>query len=103
MGVAKAALESSVRYLALDLGKDNIRVNAVSAGAIMTRAGGAIQGMAELISLAAASSPLARETTQQEVGDAVAFLASDMASGISGQTIYVDCGYSSVGAPGLKP
>ncbi len=94
MGVAKAALESTVRYLAADLGKQNIRVNAISAGPIMTLAARGIGGLGEMLKIHAERAPLHRNTTQTEVGSTAAFLASDLASGITGETVYVDSGFN---------
>ncbi|NJL00808.1 MAG: enoyl-ACP reductase FabI [Spirulinaceae cyanobacterium SM2_1_0] len=97
MGVAKAALESSVRYLAAELGPQNIRVNAISAGPIRTLASSAIGGILDMIRHVEATAPLGRTVTQTEVGNAAAFLCSDLASGITGQVIYVDAGYEIMG------
>ena len=97
MGVAKAALEATVRYLASDLGRQNIRVNAISAGPIKTLAARGIGGLGELLKLHADRSPLHRNTEQAEVGGAAAFLASDLASGITGEVIHVDSGYNIMG------
>ena len=94
MGVAKAALESTVRYLAADLGTRNIRVNAISAGPIMTLAARGIGGLNEMLKAHADRAPLHRNTTQSEVGTTAAFLASDLASGITGETLYVDSGFN---------
>jgi enoyl-[acyl-carrier protein] reductase I len=94
MGVAKAALESTVRYLAADLGKQNIRVNAISAGPIMTLAARGIGGLGEMLRVHSDRAPLHRNTTQSEVGATAAFLASDLASGITGETLYVDSGFN---------
>lgn len=94
MGVAKAALESTVRYLAADLGKQNIRVNAISAGPIMTLAARGIGGLGEMLKAHAERAPLHRNTTQSEVGATAAFLASDLASGITGEVLYVDSGFN---------
>ncbi|MGC8549246.1 MAG: enoyl-ACP reductase FabI [Acidobacteriaceae bacterium] len=94
MGVAKAALESTVRYLAADLGTHNIRVNAISAGPIMTLAARGIGGLNEMLKAHAERAPLHRNTTQSEVGATAAFLASDLASGITGETLYVDSGFN---------
>tara|TARA_B100000700_G_scaffold330880_2_gene459710 strand:- start:3224 stop:4006 length:783 start_codon:yes stop_codon:yes gene_type:complete len=94
MGVAKAALEASVRYLSAELGPDNqVRVNAISAGPIRTLASSAIGGILDMIHNVEEKAPLRRTVTQKEVGNTAAFLLSDLASGISGQTIYVDSGY----------
>ncbi len=94
MGVAKAALEASVRYLSAELGPDNqVRVNAISAGPIRTLASSAIGGILDMIHNVEEKAPLRRTVTQKEVGNTAAFLLSDLSSGISGQTIYVDAGY----------
>jgi enoyl-[acyl-carrier protein] reductase I len=97
MGVAKAALEATVRYLAADLGKQNIRVNAISAGPIKTLAARGIGGLGDMLKAHADRAPLHRNTDQSEVGGAAAFLASPLASGITGETIYVDSGYNIMG------
>lgn len=97
MGVAKAALEASTRYLAADLGKDNIRVNAVSAGPINTLAARGVKNMSSLLGYVAEKSPLKRNVEAREVGSTALFLASDLSSGITGETIYVDCGYNIMG------
>lgn len=101
MGVAKAALESSVRYLASELGPDGMRVNAISAGPIRTLASSAIGGILPMIKHVEATAPLRRTVTQVEVGNAAAFLLSSAASGITGQVVYVDAGYEIMGAPHL--
>jgi enoyl-[acyl-carrier protein] reductase I len=97
MGVAKAALEASVRYLSFDLGKQNIRVNAISAGPIKTLAARGIGGLSDMLKSHADRAPLGRNVEQAEVGGTALFLASDLASGITGETIYVDCGYNIMG------
>ena len=97
MGVAKAGLESSVRYLAAELGSHNIRVNAISAGPIRTLASSAVGGILDMIHHVEEVAPLRRTVTQQEVGNAAAFLSSDLASGITGQVLYVDAGYEIMG------
>ncbi|MDB9315997.1 enoyl-ACP reductase FabI [Spirulina sp. CS-785/01] len=97
MGVAKAALECSVRYLASELGPDNIRVNAVSAGPIRTLASSAVGGILDMIRHVEETAPLRRTVTQTEVGNAATFLCSDLASGITGQVLYVDSGYEIMG------
>lgn len=97
MGVAKAALESSTRYLAADLGKNKIRVNAISAGPINTLSARGVRGMGSLLGYVAERSPLQRNVTADEVGNTALFLVSDLASGITGETIYVDCGYNIMG------
>lgn len=97
MGVAKAALESSVRYLAYDLGEQKIRVNAISAGTIPTLAASGITGFAEMLLDYAAKAPLKRNVTADEVADCALFLCSDLSKAITGQVIYVDAGYSVMG------
>ncbi|HEU5336073.1 MAG TPA: enoyl-ACP reductase [Terriglobales bacterium] len=97
MGVAKAALEATVRYLAADLGKRRIRVNAISAGPIKTLAARGISGLGDMLKAHAERSPLQRNVDVNEVGATGVFLASDASSGITGETIYVDCGYNIMG------
>jgi enoyl-[acyl-carrier protein] reductase I len=97
MAVAKAALECTVRYLASDLGPKKIRVNAISAGPIKTLAARGISGLGEMLKAHAERSPLHRNVEVREVGDTGVFLASDASSGITGETIYVDCGYNIMG------
>ncbi len=97
MGVAKAALEASTRYLAADLGKQNIRVNAISAGPINTLSARGVKNMGSLLNYVAERSPLKRSVQASEVGNTALFLVSDLASGITGETIYVDCGYNIMG------
>ena len=97
MGVAKAALEASTRYLAADLGKNNIRVNAISAGPINTLSARGVKNMGSLLSYVGEKSPLKRNVTAAEVGNTALFLVSDLSSGITGETIYVDCGYNIMG------
>jgi len=97
MGVAKAALEASTRYLAADLGAKNIRVNAISAGPINTLSARGVKNMGSLLSYVGERSPLKRNVTAAEVGNTTMFLVSDLASGITGETIYVDCGYNIMG------
>jgi enoyl-[acyl-carrier protein] reductase I len=97
MGVAKAALEATVRYLASDLGRQNIRVNAISAGPIKTLAARGIGGLSDMLKAHADRAPLHRNTEQAEVGATAAFLASDLASGITGEVIHVDSGYNIMG------
>jgi enoyl-[acyl-carrier protein] reductase I len=96
MGVAKAALEATVRYLAADLGGQKIRVNAISAGPIKTLAARGIGGLSEMLKVHAARAPLQRNIEPAEVGNAALFLASDLSSGVSGEVLYVDCGYNVV-------
>jgi enoyl-[acyl-carrier protein] reductase I len=97
MGVSKAALEATVRYLANDLGPKNIRVNAISAGPIKTLASRGISGFGDMLKVQAERSPLKRNVDAAEVGSTAAFLLSDAGSGITGETIYVDCGYNIMG------
>jgi enoyl-[acyl-carrier protein] reductase I len=97
MGVAKAALEATVRYLASAVGPQKIRVNAISAGPIKTLAGRGVGQMGEMLRVHAEKSPLRRNVDQLEVGGAAAFLASDLSGAITGETIYVDCGYNIMG------
>lgn len=97
MGVAKAALEMNVRYLAAELGSQNIRVNGISAGPIRTLASSAVGGILDMIRHVEEIAPLHRTVTQLEVGNTAAFLCSDLASGITGQVLYVDAGYSIMG------
>jgi enoyl-[acyl-carrier protein] reductase I len=97
MGVAKAALEASVRYLASDLGPKGIRVNAISAGPIKTLAARGISNLGEMLKAHADRSPLRRNVDPGEVGSTAAFLLSSAGSGITGGTIYVDCGYNVMG------
>jgi enoyl-[acyl-carrier protein] reductase I len=96
MGIAKASLEASVRYLCASLGQYNIRVNAISAGPIRTLAASGIKDLRKMMSANAASSPLRRNITTEEVGNTAAFLASDLSSGITGEILYVDAGYHAV-------
>lgn len=97
MGVAKAALEASVRYLAADLGPDQIRVNAVSAGPIKTLAASAIAGLDAMLQRVEQTAPLRRRVTTDEVGDTILFLLSPLARAVTGEVIYVDCGYHIMG------
>ncbi len=97
MGVAKAALEASVRYLAADLGPDGIRVNAISAGAIKTLASSGVSGFRSMFSEFARISPLKRNMTQDEVGNSAVYLCSDWASAVTGEIHYVDAGANIIG------
>ena len=97
MAVAKAALECSVRYLASDLGRQKIRVNAISAGPLKTLAARGISGLGEMMKSHAERSPLGRNVEVAEVGSTGVFLASNASSGITGEVIYVDCGYNIMG------
>ncbi len=96
MGVAKAALESSVRYLASDLGKFGIRVNAISAGAVKTLAAKGISGFDKMLKAAVVKAPLKRNVSLEDVGRAGVYLASDLSSGTTGQILFVDCGCHAV-------
>jgi len=97
MGLAKASLESNVRYMASSLGTKNIRVNAISAGPIKTLAASGITGFNEILKHVEEKAPLKRNITQEEVANAELFLLGEHSSGITGQTIYVDCVYNIVG------
>jgi enoyl-[acyl-carrier protein] reductase I len=97
MGVAKAALEASVRYLAHSLGEKKIRVNAISAGPIKTLAARGVGDFSTMLKNHAEHAPLKRNVEPREVGDTALFLSSDLGSGITGETIYVDCGYNIMG------
>ncbi len=97
MGVAKAALEASVKYIAEDLGKDGIRVNAISAGPIKTLAASGIGDFRYIMKWNELNSPLRRNVTQEEVGKAALYLLSDLGSGTTGETLHVDAGYHVVG------
>lgn len=100
MGVAKAALESSVRYLAADLGQYGIRVNAISAGAVKTLAAKGISGFDKMLKAAVVKAPLKRNVSLEDVGRAGVYLASDLSSGTTGQILFVDCGCHCVYASG---
>jgi enoyl-[acyl-carrier protein] reductase I len=97
MGVAKAALEASTRYLASDLGPRGIRVNAISAGPIRTLSASGVAGFTDILDHIAQKAPLRRNVTADEVGDACMFLASDLSRGITGSVIYVDAGFHVMG------
>ncbi|WP_394235382.1 enoyl-ACP reductase FabI [Niallia oryzisoli] len=97
MGVAKASLDASVRYLAADLGKDNIRVNSISAGPIRTLSAKGISDFNSILNVIEERAPLRRTTTPEEVGDTAVFLFSDMARGITGENLHVDSGYHILG------
>jgi enoyl-[acyl-carrier protein] reductase I len=97
MAVAKAALECTVRYLAYDLGAKNIRVNAISAGPIKTLAARGVGALGEMMKAHSDRAPLHRNVDQLEVGGAALFLASDLSSAVTGETLYVDCGYNVMG------
>ncbi len=97
MGVAKAALEASVRYMAEDLGKENIRVNAISAGPMKTLAASGIGDFRYILKWNEYNSPLRRNVTMDDIGGAGTYLLSDLSSGVTGETHHVDCGYNIVG------
>ncbi len=100
MGVCKAALDAAVKYLAYDLGPKNIRVNALSAGPVKTLAASAVGESDKLAGLYEAVAPLGRNIDREEVGKAGMFLLSDLATGITGEILHVDCGYNIMGSPG---
>ena len=103
MGVCKAALEASVRYLAADLGQDNIRVNAISAGPMRTLAGAAIGSARKTFKYSTVTSPLRRPVGLEELGQTGVYLLSDMSSAVTGEVHYVDCGFNVVGmCPGNR-
>jgi enoyl-[acyl-carrier protein] reductase I len=102
MGVAKAALEMSVRYLAFDLGEQSIRVNAISGGPVSTASSRAIKGFLDMAHIVEQSAPLRRRTTIEEVGDTAAFLCSDLARGITGEVVHVDSGYHVMGLSAVR-
>ena len=97
MGLAKASLEANVRFMAADLGPEGIRVNGISAGPIKTLAAAGIAGFRKMLSHVAEIAPLRRNVTPEDVGNAAAFLCSDLAAGITGQILYVDSGFNTVG------
>jgi len=97
MGLAKASLEANVRFLAADLGPQDLRVNAISAGPIKTLAAAGVGGMRKMLTQVAKIAPLRRNVSTEDVGNAAAFLCSDMARGITGEVVYVDNGFSTVG------
>lgn len=97
MGVAKSALESSARYLAMELGAKNIRVNTISGGPLRTMSALAVGGFSQILDWVEKKAPLKRNVTGNDVGDAAVFLLSDLSSGVTGENIHVDCGYSTLG------
>ncbi len=97
MGLAKASLEANVRFLAADLGQKGIRVNGISAGAIKTLAAAGIAGFRKMLTHMKQVSPIRRNVTPEDVGNAAAFLCSDLAAGIAGEILYVDGGYNTIG------
>ena len=102
MGMAKASLESAVRFMASDLGPQGIRVNCISAGPIRTLAASGIKGFRKMLDQFSGAAPLRRNVTIEEVGNAAAFLSSDLASGITAEIMYVDAGYNTVGMTGIN-
>jgi enoyl-[acyl-carrier protein] reductase I len=94
MGLAKASLEASVRYLAASLGPRGIRVNGISAGPIKTLAAAGIKGFSKIFSVVESTAPLRRNVTIEDVGNVAAFLLSDLAAGVTAEITYVDCGFS---------
>jgi enoyl-[acyl-carrier protein] reductase I len=102
MGLAKAALEASVRYLANDFGPRNIRVNAISAGPVRTLAGAGISDARIIFNYQGDNAPLKRTPTLDEVGGAALYLLSDLAGAVTGEVHYVDCGYNAVSMPTLE-
>ncbi len=101
MGVAKAALEASIKYLAVDLGPKNIRVNAISAGPMQTLAGSAISGARHIYRWSEENAPLKRSVQLKDVGGAALYLLSDLSNGVTGEIHHVDCGYNIVGIPAV--
>ena len=99
MGLAKASLEANTRFLAASMGKDNIRVNAISAGPIKTLAASGVKNFRKMLTQHSARAPLGRTVTTEEVGNAAAFLCSDYASGITGEITYVDAGFNTAAMP----
>ena len=99
MGVAKAALEMSVKYLSVDLGSKNIRVNAISAGPMRTIAGAAIANSREVYKYTKENSPLQRNVQLDELGNTALYFVSDLSKAISGEVHYVDCGFNIIGMP----
>jgi enoyl-[acyl-carrier protein] reductase I len=97
MGLAKASLEANVRFMAADLGPEGIRVNGISAGPIKTLAAAGIAGFRKMLSHVAEIAPMRRNVTPEDVGNAAAFLCSDLAAGITGEILYVDSGFNTVG------
>lgn len=97
MGLAKASLEANVRFLAADLGPQGIRVNGISAGPIKTLASAGVAGLRKMLARVAQISPIRRNVTQEDVGNTAAFLCSDLSAGITGEIVYVDGGFSTIG------
>ncbi|MBG77367.1 MAG: Enoyl-[acyl-carrier-protein] reductase [NADH] FabI [Alphaproteobacteria bacterium MarineAlpha5_Bin12] len=99
MGVAKAALETSVKYLSIDLGTKKIRINAISAGPMRTLSGAAIKNSREIFNFTKNNSPLNRNADLSEIGNSAVYLVSDLSSAVTGEVLYVDCGYNIIGIP----
>ena len=99
MGVSKAALEASVKYLSVDLGSKNIRINAISSGPMRTLSGAAIGNAREVFNYTKKNSPLKRNVDLEEIGNTAVYLASDLSSAVTGEILYVDCGYNILGMP----
>ena len=102
MGIAKAALETSVKYLSVDLGSKNIRINAISAGPMRTLSGAGIKNAREVYKFAQKNSPLQRSVSLKEIGNTAKYLVSDLSSAVTGEILYVDCGYNIMGMPSLN-
>lgn len=103
MGVAKSALESSIRYLAADLGPEGIRVNGISAGPVRTLSSAAFPGFRQMMATAGRVAPLKRNVTQEEVANTAVYLLSGLASGVTGEIVHVDCGYNIIGGYAEDP
>ena len=101
MGIAKAALETSVKYLSIDLGSQNIRVNAISAGPMRTLSGAAVKNATAIFNFSSKNSALKRSVNLNELGNATTYLVSDLSTAVTGETLYVDCGYNIMGMPGI--
>jgi len=99
MGVAKAALETSVKYLSVDLGQKNIRINAISAGPMRTLSGAAIKNSREIYNFSKENSPLRRSVELEEIGNTAIYLLSDLSTAVTGEILFVDCGYNIIGMP----
>ena len=99
MGIAKAALETSVKYLSVDLGSKNIRINAISAGPMRTLSGAAIKNSRKIYNFTKENSPLQRNVSLKELGNTATYLVSDLSTAVTGEILYVDCGYNIIGMP----
>ena len=102
MGIAKAALETSVKYLSVDLGNQNIRVNAISAGPMRTLAGAAIANAREVYNYTQINSALKRNVAMDEIGNSALYFVSDLSRSVTGEIHYVDCGFNIIGMPKTK-